>query len=234
MRYPTNGIPRGLYVYVYLRSTNSTTGNAGTPYYVGLGVGARAIRNHGVIPVPPKEFIYICEQNLSDIGAIAIERRLIEWWGRKDLNNGILLNRTEGGEGCRGRSAESRQKTSVANQKRKGDPLSEKRKKALINLHQSLRGKKQTTAHIEKRKTIGEKNGMFGKTHSDEVKQLLSSLSKGKPKSSEHNQKNSEANKGKTKPKIECPHCLKIVGGESNAKRWHFDNCKLRPFNGKV
>ena len=80
----------------------------------------------------------------------------------------------------------------------------------------------------------GEGNGMFGKTHSDEVKQLLSSLSKGKPKSSEHNQKNSEANKGKTKPKIECPHCLKIVGGESNAKRWHFDNCKLRPFNGTV
>jgi hypothetical protein len=34
-------------------------------------------------------------------------------------------------------------------------------------------------------------------------------------------------NKGKTANKIICQHCNKTVGGESNFKRWHGDNCKL-------
>ena len=31
--------------------------------------------------------------------------------------------------------------------------------------------------------------------------------------------------KGRLKPRIECPHC-KLVGGISQMKQWHFDNCK--------
>lgn len=34
-------------------------------------------------------------------------------------------------------------------------------------------------------------------------------------------------NKGKEMEKIECPHCLKKID-KLNAKKWHFDNCKLR------
>lgn len=33
-------------------------------------------------------------------------------------------------------------------------------------------------------------------------------------------------NKGKKMEKIECPHCGKFID-KLNAKRWHFDNCKL-------
>ena len=34
--------------------------------------------------------------------------------------------------------------------------------------------------------------------------------------------------KKKEDPKIKCPHCDK-VGIPANMKRWHFDNCKLKP-----
>jgi len=29
------------------------------------------------------------------------------------------------------------------------------------------------------------------------------------------------------RPKIDCPHCSKIIS-LANAKRWHFDNCKVK------
>lgn len=45
--------------------------------------------------------------------------------------------------------------------------------------------------------------------------------------SDEHKQKISNANKGKPKPKLECPHCGK-TGGAPQMKQWHFDNCKAK------
>ena len=35
----------------------------------------------------------------------------------------------------------------------------------------------------------------------------------------------SERHKGKSKPKVECPHCKKMIA-VNTSKRWHFDNCK--------
>lgn len=34
--------------------------------------------------------------------------------------------------------------------------------------------------------------------------------------------------KKKVDPKIQCPHC-NVVGTPANMKRWHFDNCKMKP-----
>lgn len=91
------------YVYAYIRTNDSKTAKAGTPYYIGKGKNSRAWNKHVNIPTPKDQSkIIILERNLSEIGALALERRLINWWGKLDNNTGILRNKTDGGEGTSG------------------------------------------------------------------------------------------------------------------------------------
>jgi len=92
--------PFRFYVYAYIRQKDSKTAKAGTPYYIGKGHGNRMYDKHENIHKPKdKKLIILCESGMTEVGAFALERRLISWWGRVIHKTGILRNIGAGGEG---------------------------------------------------------------------------------------------------------------------------------------
>lgn len=139
------------YVYAYVRSKSSSVAKAGSPYYIGKGKNKRMFKPHGTISVPKnKSQIVILESNLTEVGAFALERRMIKWFGRKDNNTGILLNRTDGGEGKSGVICKPETKSKISSIK--------KGKNVGVDNH--FYGKTHSSKTIEKiKQTVEEKYG---------------------------------------------------------------------------
>lgn len=169
------------YVYQYLRDDL-------TPYYIGKGKGNRAYMPHGKLPLPKdKSLIKVIAHELSEIEAHRLEIKLIEYYGRKDLNTGILRNLSSGGEGASGAKRTDTMK------KVQSDIRKSKFAKGELTIWST--GKKLGPRTNETRKKISIAN--TGKTHTEKTKANLSALFKGKPKSDEIKANMSAAQKGR-------------------------------------
>jgi hypothetical protein len=136
------------YVYAYLRATDNT------PYYIGKGKNNRFLQSHPGVSIPKDQSkIVFLEKNLTNVGACALERRYIRWYGKKE-DGGILLNRTDGGDG---------------NSARRPDEWRENHKILMT-------GRKHTKETVMKLKSI---DRSYMKT--DEYKNKMSMCKKGLP-----------------------------------------------------
>jgi len=79
---------------------------------------------------------------------------------------------------------------------------------------------------LERRKRISDSKK--GHTVSYETRAKISTSMKGRLHTANTREKMRIAKSGKSQIKVTCPHCNK-EGGICNMKRWHFDNCKLKP-----
>lgn len=164
--------PIGYYVYAYIRSKDSKTAKAGTPYYIGKGIHGRARGKHRV-PIPKKDQqILIIKSNLDHYESNDLEIRLIRWYGRKDIGTGILLNLTNGGDGVPGR---------------KNKPATIKKMRASAKLRMMRPESKEMVIKSNKSRKDSETtrykkgNSMRGKFHTEKTKRKLSKIRKGKP-----------------------------------------------------
>ena len=203
--------PNRFYTYAYLREDK-------TPYYIGKGTGDRIYStNRRNNPPKDKSRIIFLKQNLTEEEAFRHEIYMIAVFGRKDLETGILRNKTFGGDGISGYvfSEETKKKLSEAH---KGKTHSEESKRKMSEVN---KGKTLSEEH-----KIKLSEAKKGKTFSEESKRKMSEAHKGKTFSEEHKRKISETNKGRT---LSEEHKRKMSDVRKGRKWWNdgCGNCKM-------
>ena len=185
------------YVYLLLDPRKSNE-----PFYVGKGKGSRAYI-HGKESVEYNKFksnvinsikkeglahvVKIISEGLTEQEAFDLEIDIIKKLGRRNIDSdGILTNRTLGGEGASGRPV--------------SDDLKLKLSEKLKGCKGTRNGMKNTVEHNKKisEANLGKPSKLRGVARTEEVKAKISKSNTGKKRSDETKKKLSESHKGKT------------------------------------
>jgi hypothetical protein len=202
-------------VYLHRRLDNNEV------FYIGIGTNKKRAykktsrNNHWHNVVKKGGYsVEIILDNISWEDATLKEIELIKQYGRADLNEGTLVNMTDGGEGTLNNivSEESKKKMSESAKKK---VLSEKHKQKLKDSHKNI--------SEETRKKISEANkgnkAALGLKHSEETLKRMSDIKKGKINSDETRKKISASLKGR---KFSDEHKKKL----SESKKRYSNNQK--------
>jgi hypothetical protein len=172
---------------VYQHRRNDT----GEVFYVGIGKSEKRaydkIRRYKTWKDFVKNHSYTVEITHRDIiweEACSIEKYLISFYGRRDLGLGPLVNLTDGGEGIKNLSKESRSKMAV-NKGKFGE------------LNYFYGKKHEGDLSRFGKQNIGKEPWMKGKNHTEESKKKMSESKKGKILSEEQKIKIGNSVRGK-------------------------------------
>ena len=184
------------YVYAYLSESTKL------PYYIGKGSGRRShSKNHRVAVPKNADNIVFLETGLSEIGALALERRYIAWYGRRIDNSGILLNIDPGGKNPPAGKFERKAYDLKA--------MSNKVKSTQFDAYGDW-AFNTPESRVKRDNALLKK---FGTSNFSEAGKIA------------YREKTGLSNPREAK--ATCPHCGKI-GHAVAFKRWHMDNCKQR------
>jgi hypothetical protein len=212
-------------VYLHKRKDNNEV------FYIGIGNGIKRAfdiknrKNKHWKNVVNKygHIVEIIEDNLSWDEACELEKYWIKFYGRSDLNEGTLVNMTDGGEGQSNPSEETRQKLKY----QKTEDQKQKLRSYQIGVKQSEETiKKRIDRGFHKTEEYRKKmsESLSGDKNPNKKEENKKKLRKPKkPRTKEHSQKISEAKKGKPSwnkgvqlEKFVCDVCGKEIGGKSN------------------
>ena len=212
-------------VYLHRRTDNNEI------FYVGIGnnikraydVKNRSNKHWKGIVKKYGHIVEIIENDLSWKDACIKEKELIKKYGRIDLNEGTLVNMTDGGEGQSNPSVETIQKLKY-----------EKTEEHKNKLRTYQLGVKQSNETIEKRIKNGfhktdeyrkkMSESLYGDKNPMKKEENKKKLRKPKPpRTKEHSKKISDSKKGKPSwnkgvklEKFICKICGKEIGGKGN------------------
>ena len=184
----------------------------GKPFYIGKGQNCR-YKHHFIKKSPLNKFIrnklkiqplrvVILKDNLTEEKAFRLEVKLIKRYGRKDIDTGVLLNKTDGGEGPSGivwpeesrikiskslegnkyalgykHSKEHNRKISLGN---KGNKQSEETIRKRVESRKGYIHTEETKINISE-SLKGNISPMKERSHTEESKRKISKSMKGKP-----------------------------------------------------